>query len=168
MITCRRNNVSRPKTYTDGTIWYDPYRRHAFLAVATSHRTALSEPAWCNAMEDEFDALESNRPGDWFLNLLASILLGASGFSGPSLDLMARSKGGGEALGRARAGAPWAYPLLRIPVDRFSPKFLCFRVWPTLILIVLRHWSSLTVRVMLFLVIDHHGVSFFSFGCMYP
>jgi hypothetical protein len=61
MITHHRNNVSRPKTYTDGTVWYDPYRRHAFLAVPASHRNALSEPAWRTAMEDEFDALQRNQ-----------------------------------------------------------------------------------------------------------
>jgi hypothetical protein len=61
MITHHRNNVSRPKIYTDGTVRYDPYRRHAFLAVPASHRTALSKLAWRTAMEDEFAALQRNQ-----------------------------------------------------------------------------------------------------------
>jgi hypothetical protein len=44
----------------DGMVRYDPYRRSAFLATPASHRTAVSEPAWRNAMDDEFDALERN------------------------------------------------------------------------------------------------------------
>jgi histone deacetylase 1/2 len=61
MITRRRNDVHRPRTYTDGTVRYDPYRRRAFLAAPTSHRIALSEPAWRTAMEEEFDALQRNQ-----------------------------------------------------------------------------------------------------------
>jgi hypothetical protein len=56
MVTQRYNDVHRPKTYIDGTVRYNPYRRHA-----TSHRTALSEPAWRTAMEEEFDALQRNQ-----------------------------------------------------------------------------------------------------------
>jgi hypothetical protein len=61
MVTRRRNNVVRPKQYTDGTVRYNPYRRRALLAVPASHRTAFSEPAWRAAMESEFDALQRNQ-----------------------------------------------------------------------------------------------------------
>ena len=61
MVTRGRNNIHRPRQYTDSTVRYDPYRRRAFFAVPTSHRTALSEPAWRAAMEDEFDALQRNQ-----------------------------------------------------------------------------------------------------------
>ena len=60
-MTRQRNDIHRPKVRTDGTVRYDPYRRGAFLAVPASHRTALSEPAWRSAMEDEFDALQRNQ-----------------------------------------------------------------------------------------------------------
>jgi hypothetical protein len=61
MVTCRYNNVSQPKIYTDGTARYDPYRQHAFLVVLGSHRTALSELDWRSAMLDEFDSLQRNQ-----------------------------------------------------------------------------------------------------------
>jgi hypothetical protein len=57
MVTRCRNDIHRPKTYTDGMVWYNPYRHHALLAVPASHRTALSEPPWHNALEEEFEAL---------------------------------------------------------------------------------------------------------------
>jgi histone deacetylase 1/2 len=61
IVTRGQNNVHRPKVYRDGTVRYDPYRRHALLAVPASHRTALAKPAWRSAMEDEFDALQRNQ-----------------------------------------------------------------------------------------------------------
>jgi histone deacetylase 1/2 len=61
MVTRRQKNISRPRIYTDGTARYNPYRRGAFLAVPTSHRLALSEPAWRAAMDAEFDALQLNQ-----------------------------------------------------------------------------------------------------------
>ena len=57
MTTRRRAGVHRPWVPKDGTVRYNPYRRGSFLAVPSSHRTALSEPEWRSAMEDEFDAL---------------------------------------------------------------------------------------------------------------
>ena len=60
-MTRARNNIHRPMIPKDGTVRYNPYRRRAFLAVPASHRTALSEPAWRSAMEDEFDALQHNQ-----------------------------------------------------------------------------------------------------------
>ncbi|KAI3693445.1 hypothetical protein L6452_33280 [Arctium lappa] len=50
---------SCPRKFTDGTIQCDPNRR-SFFAEPTSHRLALSEPAWHNAMEADFDALQKN------------------------------------------------------------------------------------------------------------
>jgi histone deacetylase 1/2 len=60
MVTRHRDNNRRDKVYTDGTVRYDP-RRRALFAAPTSHRDALSEPAWRAAMADEFSALCQNR-----------------------------------------------------------------------------------------------------------
>ena len=65
IVTRRRNDISRPKVYRDGTVRYDPYRRRAFMVEPASHRTALSEPAWRAAMEAEFEALQANKT--WIL-----------------------------------------------------------------------------------------------------
>jgi hypothetical protein len=44
MVTRRRDNTHREKTYTDGTVWYYPQQR-ALFAVPVSHHDALREPA---------------------------------------------------------------------------------------------------------------------------
>jgi hypothetical protein len=60
MVTRHRDNTSRQKVYTDGTVRYDVLRR-ALFAAPTSHRDALREPAWRFAMADEFSALCQTR-----------------------------------------------------------------------------------------------------------
>ncbi|KAK1663174.1 hypothetical protein QYE76_051333 [Lolium multiflorum] len=60
MVTRHRDNTRKEKEYKDGTVRYDP-RRWAFFAVPTSHRVALTEPAWKAAMADEFAALCQTR-----------------------------------------------------------------------------------------------------------
>jgi histone deacetylase 1/2 len=56
MVTHLRDNTRREKTYTDGTVWYFPHR-HALFAAPVSHHDALHEPAWRDAMAEEFSAL---------------------------------------------------------------------------------------------------------------
>jgi histone deacetylase 1/2 len=60
MVTRQRDNTRRDKTYTDGTVRYDP-RRQAFFAAPTSHREALYKPEWFAAMAAEFDALTQTK-----------------------------------------------------------------------------------------------------------
>jgi histone deacetylase 1/2 len=59
MITRLKDNIRRPRHRTDGTITYDPCRR-AFLAEPCSHRLALADPLWRQAMEEEYAALQQN------------------------------------------------------------------------------------------------------------
>ena len=59
VITRARVGKSFPKQYTDGTIRYNAQRR-AFFAEPTSHRSALADPDWQNAVEAEFAALHQN------------------------------------------------------------------------------------------------------------
>ena len=49
-----------PKQYNDDTILYNPNRR-AFFNTPTSHKRALSDPAWYEAMKTEYDALHANK-----------------------------------------------------------------------------------------------------------
>jgi hypothetical protein len=56
MTTRQRDASRREKQFTDGTVQYDS-RWRAFFAAPTSHREALREPAWRDAMSDEFTAL---------------------------------------------------------------------------------------------------------------
>jgi hypothetical protein len=79
MVTRHRDQTRREKTYTDGTVRYDP-RRRAFFAAPTSHRDALREPAWQSAMSAEFDALQQNGTRGFLSHgRLVSILWAASG-----------------------------------------------------------------------------------------
>ncbi|KAK1613557.1 hypothetical protein QYE76_019074 [Lolium multiflorum] len=55
MFTLLRDNTRREKSYTDGTVLYDP-RRHALFAAPVSHTDALREPELHAAMFDEFSA----------------------------------------------------------------------------------------------------------------
>jgi histone deacetylase 1/2 len=56
MVTRNRDETSREKRYTDGTVRYATSRR-AFFAAPVSHRDALREPSWRAAMAEEFFAL---------------------------------------------------------------------------------------------------------------
>jgi hypothetical protein len=56
MVTRVRYNTRRTKEYTDGTMRYDPHR-HAFFATPVSHRDALHDSAWRDAMSEELNAL---------------------------------------------------------------------------------------------------------------
>jgi histone deacetylase 1/2 len=60
MVTRLRDDTRKVKAYTDGTVRYDP-RRRAFFAAPLSHHDALQEPAWREAMADEFAALCQTR-----------------------------------------------------------------------------------------------------------
>uniref|UniRef100_A0A2N9IBW9 Reverse transcriptase Ty1/copia-type domain-containing protein n=1 Tax=Fagus sylvatica TaxID=28930 RepID=A0A2N9IBW9_FAGSY len=67
MKTRSHHNISKPKTYTDGTIWYPIPKA---LLVETTNDSNLHEPTcytstsknphWCRAMNLEFDALLKN------------------------------------------------------------------------------------------------------------
>jgi histone deacetylase 1/2 len=68
-VTRARRQIHVPRKFTDGTVRYDP-RKRGFSAVLSadepaSHMDALSDPAWCRAMQDEFQALLDN--GTWTL-----------------------------------------------------------------------------------------------------
>jgi hypothetical protein len=60
MVTHHRDNTRRDKTYSDGTVRYDPSRR-AFFAAPVSHHDALCESKWSVAMSAEFDALSQTK-----------------------------------------------------------------------------------------------------------
>jgi hypothetical protein len=60
MVTHHRDNTRQDKTYSDGTVRYDP-RRRAFFAAPVSHHDALCEPEWYAAMSSEFDALSQTK-----------------------------------------------------------------------------------------------------------
>ena len=64
MTTRLRDGTRQEKLYKDDTIRYDP-RRRAFFAARLSHREALREPAWRDAMSAEFSALRQT--GTWTL-----------------------------------------------------------------------------------------------------
>lgn len=66
MVTRARNNVVKPKTYTDGTIRYP--LPQALLVESTSnvmeptcHSSAIKDSNWREAMNVEFDALLKNQ-----------------------------------------------------------------------------------------------------------
>jgi hypothetical protein len=56
MVTRLRDNTHREKKYTDGTVRYNP-QWCALFTAPVSHHDTLSEPAWRNAMSEEFSAL---------------------------------------------------------------------------------------------------------------
>ncbi|KAK1641706.1 hypothetical protein QYE76_059511 [Lolium multiflorum] len=64
MVTRARDHTRRAKEYTDGTVRYDP-RRHAFFATPVSHRDALHDAAWRDAMSEELNALRQTKT--WIL-----------------------------------------------------------------------------------------------------
>jgi hypothetical protein len=64
MVTRARDHTRRTKQYTDGTVRYDP-RRHAFFATPVSHRDALHDAAWRDAMSEELNALRQTKT--WIL-----------------------------------------------------------------------------------------------------
>jgi hypothetical protein len=64
MVTRARDHTRRTKQYTDGTVRYDP-RRHAFFATPVSHRDALHDAAWRDAMSTELNALRQTKT--WIL-----------------------------------------------------------------------------------------------------
>jgi hypothetical protein len=57
--TWLKNNIRKLKTCTDGTVSYSVSRISS--AEPTSHVTALKNPPWRQAMQDEFDALLPNK-----------------------------------------------------------------------------------------------------------
>jgi hypothetical protein len=64
MATRLHDATRHEKKYTYSTIFYDT-RRRAFFAAPLSHREALREPAWHDAMSAEFSALRQT--GTWTL-----------------------------------------------------------------------------------------------------
>jgi hypothetical protein len=66
MVTRAQNHISKPKTYTDGTIRYPLARAllsttEASLIEPMCFTKAVQIPEWCNAMQTEFNALLSNQ-----------------------------------------------------------------------------------------------------------
>lgn len=66
MVAQARNNISKPKQYTDGTIKYPIH--DALLSTAdpallepTWFSSAVKIPKWRKAMQDEFNALLNNQ-----------------------------------------------------------------------------------------------------------
>lgn len=59
--TTLRAGKSFPRIFTDGTICYDSTKRAFFSEAPTSHHVALTDPAWKQAMQQEFDALKQNK-----------------------------------------------------------------------------------------------------------
>ena len=57
--------------------------------VPMTFHTALSNPHWRAAMQAEFDALQANNTGPWFLSRLVLLLLQGNGSSITSSCLMA-------------------------------------------------------------------------------
>jgi hypothetical protein len=51
-----RNNISKPRIFSDGTIPYNS-DRCGFLVTPSSYRVALADDKWCEAMASEFKAL---------------------------------------------------------------------------------------------------------------
>ena len=67
MKTRSQNQISKPKTYTDGTVHYPlpkallaETHSDADLTEPTYHTSASKSPHWCRAMNLEFDALLKN------------------------------------------------------------------------------------------------------------
>ncbi|GJT24370.1 retrotransposon protein, putative, ty1-copia subclass [Tanacetum coccineum] len=58
MQTRLKDNITKPKEFTDGTIRYS----RAFITSVepTSHLVALKDPSWKQAMDNEFNALIKN------------------------------------------------------------------------------------------------------------
>ena len=66
MVTRAQNQISKPKTYTDGTIRYPLARAllsttEASLIEPTCFTKAVQIPKWRNTMQTEFNALLSNQ-----------------------------------------------------------------------------------------------------------
>jgi hypothetical protein len=59
VVTHTRNNITKPRVPTDGTILYNPARR-AFFAAPSSYHSALADDQWRAAMQSEFTALQQN------------------------------------------------------------------------------------------------------------
>jgi hypothetical protein len=53
------HNIRQPKKRTDGTVTYSVVRSSP--QEPTSHKIALQDPLWRQAMSDEFDALLRNK-----------------------------------------------------------------------------------------------------------
>jgi hypothetical protein len=68
-VTRLRNNITKPRVPTDGTILYNPARR-GFFAAPSSYRAALADDQWRAAMQSEFTALQQNET--WILVLRPS------------------------------------------------------------------------------------------------
>ena len=69
-VTRLQNNIRVPRQITDGTIRYDPRKRCLATTIVSPEEPAtlveaLQEPKWCQAMKEEFDALQQN--GMWHL-----------------------------------------------------------------------------------------------------
>ena len=60
-----KNNIIKPKTFTDGTIHYPIPHALLFYGVCSSEATcysfAVKDPKWREAMNLEFDALLKNQ-----------------------------------------------------------------------------------------------------------
>ena len=84
MATRSKNNIIKPKTFTDGTICYPIPHALLFYGVssfeATCYSFAIKDPKWCEAMNLEFDALLKIRHGLLFLLGLLAMLLVVNGF----------------------------------------------------------------------------------------
>lgn len=60
MTTRLRNNITKPRVRTDGTILYNPNHK-TFFATPRTHRDALTDTCWREAMEAEFSTLQQNK-----------------------------------------------------------------------------------------------------------
>ena len=70
MQVCSKNNIFKPKSLPEGLIWY-PLPKALIEATCsdeiepTSYSSISQHPAWCAAMNIEFDVLVRN--GTWTL-----------------------------------------------------------------------------------------------------
>ena len=83
MTTRSKNHISKPKSFTDGTVRYP--LPHALLvdgvnvnvsAEPTCYTSAMKDPKWCVAMNLEFDALLKNQTWDLIPSHLALNIVG--------------------------------------------------------------------------------------------
>ena len=94
MPTRSKNNISKPKHHTDGTIRYPSptalLAEHDFSdSEPTCYSTACKFPEWREAMNKEFDALlKKKKHGSLFLQRLPPMLLSVSGCFASNRKLM--------------------------------------------------------------------------------
>ena len=83
MTTRSKNHISKPKSFTDGTMRYPLPRALlvddvvvAFSAEPTCYTSAMKDPKWCVAMNLVFDALLKNQAWDLVPSHLAWNIIG--------------------------------------------------------------------------------------------